>query len=456
MASTLRKGSSGDEVRKLQQALNKSGYGLTVDGIFGDKTLDAVRKYQKSNGLNVDGIVGSQTWGRLTGGGGNSPTATTPQTAPQAAAPQTAVTPLGNSYNPLEMTGTKADLTAIEGKAPSFAESQAYKDALSALKQHQSAQPGAYQSTFADRLNSLHEQVMNQGAYQSPYAGRIQEIYDKIMDRNDFSYDFNADPLYQQYKDQYMRGGQRAMQDTMAEAATLTGGYGNSYASGAGNLAYHQYLTGLNDVIPELQRQAYQRYQDAGSDLMNRLQITQGLDEMAYGRYSDDLNRLLQRIQLTQDMDRDAYDRYRDEVGDYYTNLEYLTGAAGDQYDRDYRAYQDALDKYMADRDYYYGKSQDELAQENYQNELAAAKKSSGGGSGGSGGKPNAGDIPEENDEQEHLTVGEAQNVLLQIAKSDGLTAASREMQNMLAEGIVDGDDVESKLKYALSMISRR
>ena len=58
-------GSQGEQVKKLQQELNKYGYKLDVDGQFGTKTQAAVRDYQKNNGLSVDGIVGKNTWGKL-------------------------------------------------------------------------------------------------------------------------------------------------------------------------------------------------------------------------------------------------------------------------------------------------------------------------------------------------------------------------------------------------------
>ena len=63
---TLRYGSTGEEVRKLQEALNATGsYALALDGIFGEKTQQAVTAYQKANGLGVDGIAGKETLGHL-------------------------------------------------------------------------------------------------------------------------------------------------------------------------------------------------------------------------------------------------------------------------------------------------------------------------------------------------------------------------------------------------------
>ncbi|MBR4305559.1 MAG: peptidoglycan-binding protein, partial [Ruminiclostridium sp.] len=52
--STISYGSSGSDVKKLQQALNDKGYTLQVDGQFGANTQAAVKDYQKKNGLQVD------------------------------------------------------------------------------------------------------------------------------------------------------------------------------------------------------------------------------------------------------------------------------------------------------------------------------------------------------------------------------------------------------------------
>lgn len=66
---TLRTGSRGDSVRLLQTLLNRAGYELAVDGIFGTMTRCSVKGFQSERGLAVDGIVGKQTWAALEGGG---------------------------------------------------------------------------------------------------------------------------------------------------------------------------------------------------------------------------------------------------------------------------------------------------------------------------------------------------------------------------------------------------
>jgi len=52
-------------VINVQNALNKYGCKITVDGVFGRKTLEAVRFFQAGNNLAVDGIVGTKTWAKL-------------------------------------------------------------------------------------------------------------------------------------------------------------------------------------------------------------------------------------------------------------------------------------------------------------------------------------------------------------------------------------------------------
>lgn len=57
---TLRKGSKGDDVKKLQEALN-AAFLIEIDGDFGAKTEEAVKMFQQMHGLEVDGVVGAKT-----------------------------------------------------------------------------------------------------------------------------------------------------------------------------------------------------------------------------------------------------------------------------------------------------------------------------------------------------------------------------------------------------------
>lgn len=59
---TIGRGSSGDDVKRLQMILNEMSYSLVVDSIFGSNTEAAVKGFQKNTPLEVDGIVGPLTW----------------------------------------------------------------------------------------------------------------------------------------------------------------------------------------------------------------------------------------------------------------------------------------------------------------------------------------------------------------------------------------------------------
>ncbi len=61
-ALTLKKGSTGSTVRTLQTKLKNWGYYTgTVDGIYGTQTVNAVKYFQRKNGLTADGIAGTKT-----------------------------------------------------------------------------------------------------------------------------------------------------------------------------------------------------------------------------------------------------------------------------------------------------------------------------------------------------------------------------------------------------------
>ena len=63
---TIKKGSTGNPVRRAQKRLTLGGYDTGgVDGIFGANTESAVKRFQKDFGLTQDGIVGPKTWDKI-------------------------------------------------------------------------------------------------------------------------------------------------------------------------------------------------------------------------------------------------------------------------------------------------------------------------------------------------------------------------------------------------------
>ena len=64
--AVLKQGSNGGEVKELQRRLKEWGYyNGAVDGIYGKGTVEAVKKFQKKNGLTADGIAGIETYKAL-------------------------------------------------------------------------------------------------------------------------------------------------------------------------------------------------------------------------------------------------------------------------------------------------------------------------------------------------------------------------------------------------------
>lgn len=261
MASTYRQvgfGSTGSAVSKLQTILNQHGYGLAVDGIFGEKTRAAVRDYQKRYNLKLDGIAGPETWGSLLGQNGSSSNGSYTGGGSSGKTSTSTNLPLGKVSD-----GTAAALDRLEkGYTPSsdVEAEQALLDSLAQLR------PGDYESDFTAQLDAL---------------------YQEISSRPGFSYDPGSDAAYQSYALQYARQGRAAMADTLGQTAHLTGGYGSSYAQSAAQQSYQRYLQQLSDVLPQLQSAAYSRYRDEGDALMNRYKLLQGQDEEAYGRWQD-------------------------------------------------------------------------------------------------------------------------------------------------------------------------
>ena len=316
-----------DEVKQIQQKL-----GITADGVYGQQTKDAVTAYQKANNLQVDGVVGDETWNSLFGTNNVTQTPqTTQNTVTQYTAPQ--ITPANRqdyAYDPNT--------------------NEAYLNALKALEQANKNAP----------------------TYGASYDQQLQELYDKIVNREDFTYDLNADALYEQYQQKFTALGDQAMLDTMGQAAALTGGYASSYAQNAGQQAYNQYLTQLNDIVPDLYNQAYGRYQDEGQDLLNQYGMLGDMADDEYAKYMDAYNQWLAQLQMSRDDVDTAYNRgYTDFVNSqqmaYQKDQDAIAYA---QWQQEMAAQQQRWEQEMA-----YQRERDAVADSQWAQELAARNK---------------------------------------------------------------------------------
>ncbi len=154
--------------------------------------------------------------------------------------------------------------------------------------------------------------------YEKPeYAGtfdrQLADIYARIAGRGEFKYDLNADPLYRQYKDNYVQQGKAAMRDTMGRAAALTGGYGSSYGQAVGQQAYDAALQKLGDIVPELYDRAYGRYQDEGNRMLQTAGLIGDLRDTEYGRWRDAMSDYNNDRSLAMQQERQDYDRWAAE-----------------------------------------------------------------------------------------------------------------------------------------------
>lgn len=206
---------------------------------------------------------------------------------------------------------TKPSETYSDSSSPYASDISA---AQSRLAQLERSRPAGYSSTYTDQINTLINNMANR----------------------EFNYDVNGDPLYQQYKHSYMTQGKQAMEDTIGQAAAMTGGYGNSYATAAGGQAYQSYLDRLNDRIPELYQIALDRYNTEGADMQTLYSMMSGQEAQDYGKYRDRVS----------DYQTDRA-HYSDQVQNLRTMGQNLWGQGWDNYwnaaDRTDTNYQNAV-----------------------------------------------------------------------------------------------------------------
>lgn len=100
------------------------------------------------------------------------------------------------------------------------------------------------------RINQLLDRVNNMGNFDADKSGYYQQAYNAA-------------------RQQYLNQGRQDMRNAQATASTLTGGYGNSFGTTSGSAAYQQSLNNLNALIPQLQSQAMNIWNQQKSDMLS-------------------------------------------------------------------------------------------------------------------------------------------------------------------------------------------
>ena len=180
--------------------------------------------------------------------------------------------------------------------------------------------------------------------YENTFAQQQKDLLDRILNREDFSWSKETDPQWSSYKKSYLREGDRATANALAQASAASGGRPSSYAVNAATQAGDYYATKLNDVIPTLYQQAYERYLDEYNmklkDLnavnqQEQLDYAKYLDRLgqfntdrgfAYQNYADDYDRLRSQLADVQGQDQIDYARYLDEVSRQQTAQDSIRG----------------------------------------------------------------------------------------------------------------------------------
>lgn len=185
-----------------------------------------------------------------------------------------------------------------------------------------------------DQINNFGSFTFDQEApvYDNQYAEQQQALLDAILNRPDFSWSKETDPQWSSYKKSYLREGDRATANALAQASAASGGRASTAAITAATQAGDYYATQLNDIIPTLYQQAYDRYLNEYSMMLQDLGAVNTQEQLDYAKYLD---------QLTQyNTDRNfAYDTY---LGDFNILQGQLASLQG-QDDVDYGRYLDTI-----------------------------------------------------------------------------------------------------------------
>lgn len=357
--ATLQNGSRGDDVKKLQTALTDAGYSVGsagADGIYGKNTTSAVSEYQKANGLTVSGVADEATLNKLYGVSTN-----TDKNAVNGASannfnvngvPENVLDTVNEKFDASDDTDRK--FTNAENAVTNFMDLAGKTDVIDQNTWNKINSGFEVPNTVANADSYLQQMLSKIQSGRTSYTDEVEAMMNQILNRDKFSYDVDSDPLFQQALASAMNSGQTAMQDTIGQASALTGGYGSTYATTAGNQAYNAYIQDAYNNLPEYYNLALQAYQMEGQEMYQQLGLLSDADAREYSRTVDAFNATYQRrTQMYNDAfnewsaeTQNAYNsanlqlnEYGQQVSNAYNSAALLTDMAENQYAREFNSW---------------------------------------------------------------------------------------------------------------------
>lgn len=182
----------------------------------------------------------------------------------------------------------------------------------------------------------LSEQLKKIQSGKTSYSDQVREMMDKIMNREKFSYDVDTDPLFQQALASAMNSGKQAMQDTIGQASALTGGYGSTYATTAGNQAYNSFIEDAYDNLPQYYQIAMEAYQMEGDELYRQYGMLSTEDDKEYNRNIMAYDATYQHRNRMYD---EAYGQFRDSKSDAFAMADLQLAEHGQKVSDAYNLY---------------------------------------------------------------------------------------------------------------------
>lgn len=192
------------------------------------------------------------------------------------------------------------------------------------------------------QAEQLLQSKIDQG-YAGTYKESLNNLLNDFMNREDFEYDVDKDQMFQQALASAMGSGKVAMQDTIGQASALTGGYGSTYATTAGNQAYNSFIEDAYNNLPEYYNMALAAYDAEGQKMLQQYNMLNDADTKEYGRWYDDVNLTYQQ---TRDMVADDYNQWNANQTMYTNSANLQLGMYGQQVTNMYNLYDVASNEY--------------------------------------------------------------------------------------------------------------